>query len=137
MYRPPSRTWGSSRRRRCSERREAQDCGARRGSAADSQEARLAAQRSARRTREQKPEHAGALVIFGITGDLAKKMTFCALYRLERRGALRVPIVGVAVDDWTVEQLQERARQSIEGSGEDIDEQVLARLAERLSYVSG
>ena len=44
---------------------------------------------------------ADVLVIFGITGDLAKVMTFRSLYRLERRGLLDCPIVGVAVDDWT------------------------------------
>ena len=97
----------------------------------------MAAAGSAGRAREQAQEAAGALVIFGITGDLAKKMTFCALYRLERRGALRVPIIGVAVDDWNVEQLRERARESVEGSGERIDEKVFNAFAERLSYVSG
>ena len=49
---------------------------------------------------------ADVLVIFGITGDLAKVMTFRSLYRLERRGLLDCPIVGVAVDDWSVEQLK-------------------------------
>ena len=42
---------------------------------------------------------ADVLVIFGITGDLAKKMTFRSLYRLERRGMLDCPIVGVALDE--------------------------------------
>ena len=76
-------------------------------------------------------------VIFGITGDLAKVMTFRSLYRLERRGLLECPIVGVAVDDWSVEQLIERARTSIVGTGEELDEDVFARLAKRLSYVPG
>ena len=62
------------------------------------------------------------LVIFGITGDLAKVMTFRSLYRLEQRGLLDCPIVGVAVDDWTVDQLVERARESIVGTGEQLDE---------------
>jgi len=84
----------------------------------------------------QVPE-ADALVIFGITGDLAKVMTFRSLYRLERRGLLKCPIVGVAVDDWTVERLRERARESIQATGEEIDEQVFSRLAARLTYVSG
>ncbi len=75
--------------------------------------------------------------MFGITGDLAKVMTFRSLYRLERRGLLNCPIVGVAVDDWTVEDLKERARTSIAGTGEPIDEAVFARFADRLSYVSG
>ena len=45
------------------------------------------------------------LVAFGITGDLAKQMTLRSLYRLDRRGLLNTQVVGVAVDDWTVEQL--------------------------------
>ncbi|HTS72913.1 MAG TPA: glucose-6-phosphate dehydrogenase [Gaiellaceae bacterium] len=77
------------------------------------------------------------LVVFGITGDLAKVMTFRSLYRLERRGLLDCPIVGVAVDDWTVDQLKERARTSIEGTGEKVDPEVFDRLAERFSYVEG
>jgi glucose-6-phosphate 1-dehydrogenase len=54
---------------------------------------------------------ADALVIFGITGDLAKVMTFRSLYRLEKRGLLKCPIVGVAGNDWTVEQLRSHARE--------------------------
>ena len=60
-------------------------------------------------------------MVFGITGDLAKVMTFRSLYRLEQRGLLDCPIVGVAVDDWTVDQLVERARESIVGTGEQLD----------------
>ena len=77
------------------------------------------------------------LVAFGITGDLAKVMTFRSLYRLERRGLLNCPIVGVAVEDWTADQLRARARESIQGTGETIDEEVFKRFAARLSYVSG
>jgi glucose-6-phosphate 1-dehydrogenase len=76
-------------------------------------------------------------VIFGITGDLAKVMTFRSLYRLEQRKLLDCPIVGVAVDDWTHDQLVQRARESIVATGEDLDEKVLARLAKRMSYVAG
>ena len=86
---------------------------------------------------EAKPLPADVFVIFGITGDLAKVMTFRSLYRLEQRSLLDCPIVGVAVEDWTHEQLVERARQSIEGTGETIDPKVFERLADRLSYVSG
>ena len=80
---------------------------------------------------------ADVLVIFGITGDLAKVMTFRSLYRLERRGLLDCPIVGVAVDDWSVDQLIQRARDSIVGTGEQLDEAVFERLAKRFSYVQG
>src|SRR5213083_998736 len=80
---------------------------------------------------------ADVFVVFGITGDLAKVMTFRALYRLERRGLLSCPIVGVAVDDWTVERLRQHARESIEASGEPVEEAVFERFAARLSYLSG
>jgi glucose-6-phosphate 1-dehydrogenase len=80
---------------------------------------------------------ADVLVIFGITGDLAKVMTFRSLYRLEQRGLLACPIVGVAFDDWTIEQLVERARDSIVGTGEKLDEDVFKRFVARLSYVHG
>jgi glucose-6-phosphate 1-dehydrogenase len=80
---------------------------------------------------------ADRLVVFGITGDLARVMTFRSLYRLEQRGLLDCPIVGVAVDDWNIDQLVERARESIVGTGEQLDEDVFGRLAARLSYVSG
>ncbi len=79
---------------------------------------------------------ADVLVVFGITGDLAKVMTFRSLYRLEARGLLSCQIVGVAVDDWDVAQLVERARESI-ASTDEIDEAVFKRFAARLSYVSG
>jgi glucose-6-phosphate 1-dehydrogenase len=77
------------------------------------------------------------LVVFGITGDLARVMTFRSLYRLEARGLLTCPVVGVAVDDWTLDQLVDRARTSIEATGEELDKAVFDRFAERLSYVSG
>jgi len=80
---------------------------------------------------------ADVLVIFGITGDLARKMTFRSLYRLERRGMLDCPIVGVALDDWSEAALHDHARSAIETAGETIDEDVFARFAQRLSMVSG
>jgi glucose-6-phosphate 1-dehydrogenase len=82
-------------------------------------------------------QQADRLVIFGITGDLAKVMTFRSLYRLEKRGLLSCPITGVAIEDWTVDALIERARSSIEATGEQIDEATFARFANRLTYVSG
>src|SRR5215208_4021515 len=80
---------------------------------------------------------ADVLVVFGITGDLAKVMTFRSLYRLERRGLLSCPVVGVAVDDWTTDELRQHARKAIEDTGEPVDEQVFERFAGRLSYLSG
>ncbi len=84
-----------------------------------------------------KTDTADVLVIFGITGDLAKVMTFRSLYRLEQRGLLDCPVVGVAGDDWTLEHLREHARECIEGTGETVDAQVFERFSARLSYVSG
>jgi glucose-6-phosphate 1-dehydrogenase len=80
---------------------------------------------------------ADVLVIFGITGDLARVMTYRSLYRLEARGLLECPVVGVAFDDWTLEQLVGRARDSIVATGEELDEEVFGRLASRLSYHHG
>ena len=80
-------------------------------------------------------QQADVFVIFGITGDLAKVMTFRSLYRLEKRGLLQCPIVGVAVSDWTVDQLVERARESITGTGNNSTS--VQAFAARLSYVSG
>ena len=72
---------------------------------------------------------ADVFVAFGITGDLAKVMTFRSLYRLERRGLLHCPIVGVAADDWDAERLRAHAREAIEGTGEEVDDEVFARFA--------
>jgi glucose-6-phosphate 1-dehydrogenase len=97
---------------------------------------------SRRRTTEATPRGGGpsvadVFVIFGITGDLAKVMTFHSLYRLEKRGLLHCPIVGVAVSDWSADDLRQHARAAIEGSGEQIDDAVFDRLAARMSYLSG
>jgi glucose-6-phosphate 1-dehydrogenase len=82
-------------------------------------------------------EPADVFVVFGITGDLAKVMTLHSLYRLEARGLLTCPIVGVAVDDWTDDDLRERAREAILASGETLDPEVFDRFAARLSYLAG
>ena len=80
---------------------------------------------------------ADVLTIFGISGDLARKMTFRALYRLEAREMLHCPIVGVAIDDWDDEQLREHAAEAINDTVERPDVDVLHRLGTRLSYVQG
>ncbi len=97
----------------------------------------LAGAATRRRTPTNSDQPADVLVIFGITGDLARVMTFRSLYRLEQRELLSFPIVGVAVDDWTVDELVERARESIVGTGEELDQKVFERFAARLSYVQG
>jgi glucose-6-phosphate 1-dehydrogenase len=78
-----------------------------------------------------------ALVIFGITGDLAKQMTFRALYRLERRGLLDFPIYGIGRRELDDGKLRERAREAIAERDGELDERAFSRLAQRLSYVRG
>ena len=78
-----------------------------------------------------------ALAFFGITGDLAYKKIFPALHAMAKRGALDVPVIGVASSDWTLEQLRERARASITEFGGGVDARAFATLAERLQYVRG
>jgi len=77
-----------------------------------------------------------ALVFFGATGDLAYKMIFPALQAMARRGHLAFPVIGVAKSGWTLDQLRERARDSVEKHG-GVDEKAFAELARRLRYVDG
>ncbi len=89
-------------------------------------------------TREHKAvERSDALVFFGITGDLAFKKIFPALYSMARRGVLNVPVVGVASSAMSNEQLVARARESVAAHGQVIDERAFGVLASRLSYVQG
>lgn len=78
-----------------------------------------------------------ALVIFGVTGDLARKQIFPALYAMAARGTLTVPVLGVASSPWTNAQLRAAARASIEQSHPACDQAALARLLNSLNYVSG
>ncbi|MGA7986201.1 MAG: glucose-6-phosphate dehydrogenase, partial [Burkholderiales bacterium] len=78
-----------------------------------------------------------ALVLFGVTGDLAHKMIFPALYALAKRGALKVPVVGVASSKWSPAQLRKRATDSIEASGRIDDRRALRHLLSLLHYVDG
>src|SRR4051812_43907445 len=80
--------------------------------------------------------HADALVIFGITGDLAYKQIFPALQGLIQRGQLNYPIVGVAVGPWTIETLKERIHKSLEEHG-GVDPAAFAQLAGQLAFVNG
>ncbi len=83
------------------------------------------------------PARSDALVIFGATGDLARKMIFPALYQMVRHDRLSEPIIGVARDDWTVERLVERARDSIAASCGGIDEAIFDRLRQLIRFVPG
>ncbi len=78
-----------------------------------------------------------ALVLFGVTGDLAHKMIFPALYAMARRGVLDVPVVGVAASRWTLAQLRRRATDGIRKAGGIADRRSLHHLLSLLRYVSG
>jgi glucose-6-phosphate 1-dehydrogenase len=82
-------------------------------------------------------EPSDALVLFGITGDLAYKKIFPALYAMIKKGMLDVPLVGVASTPWSLDQLKERATQSISDSGKIDDKQALDHLLSLLRYVRG
>jgi glucose-6-phosphate 1-dehydrogenase len=82
-------------------------------------------------------QRSDVLVLFGATGDLAHKKIFPALYSMVQRGSLNEPVVGIAYDDWTVEQLVERAHDGIKNAVGKVDEKVFRKLAGLLRYVSG
>ncbi len=82
-------------------------------------------------------ERADGLVLFGITGDLARRKLFSALYGLEEEKLLSGPIVGVATRAWDDEILRAEARKAVVGDGIELDEEVWARLSDRLCYLSG
>jgi glucose-6-phosphate 1-dehydrogenase len=80
---------------------------------------------------------ADALVLFGITGDLAAKKLLSSLYRLTARGRLPRTVVGVASTPWDVDELREHVRRSLLANGVEIDEEIFAALASSLRYVAG
>jgi glucose-6-phosphate 1-dehydrogenase len=81
--------------------------------------------------------HSDALVIFGVTGDLAHKMIFPALYAMVKKGVLRVPVIGVAFPKWSMVRLHKRVTDSIERSGGIDNKRALQHLLSLLKYVSG
>ncbi|HKP64890.1 MAG TPA: glucose-6-phosphate dehydrogenase [Polyangiales bacterium] len=81
-------------------------------------------------------EHADALVFFGATGDLALKKIFPALASLAKRGALSMPVIGVARPGWTLERLRARAKESLEKHGA-FDPEAFKLLSQALRYVEG
>jgi glucose-6-phosphate 1-dehydrogenase len=82
------------------------------------------------------PAHSDALVFFGATGDLAYKQIFPALQTMIRKGALDVPIIGIAKSGWTAEQLRARARDSLEHHG-GLDRGAFDKMSSLLRYVDG
>ena len=82
-------------------------------------------------------QRSDVLVLFGATGDLAHKKIFPALYAMVQRDHLSEPVIGIAYDDWSVEQLAARARDGIQAAVGKIDEKAFKKLAGLLRYVSG
>ncbi len=82
-------------------------------------------------------EHADAIVLFGVTGDLAHRKIFPALYKLAARNRLHVPLVGVARAGWNVERLQTQVRDGVNTFVTDVDSEVLDRLTAAFRYVNG
>lgn len=80
---------------------------------------------------------ADALVIFGVTGDLAHKMIFPALYAMAKHGALNMPVIGVSFSKWSLAELRKHVQVSIKHAGKIDDQSALAHLLSRLQYVSG
>ena len=80
-------------------------------------------------------DRADALVLFGITGDLAAKKLLASLYNLACRGRLPRIVVGVASTEWGIDELRSHVRASLEASGVTIDESVFAELSSALRYV--
>ena len=81
--------------------------------------------------------HSDALVVYGVTGDLAHKMIFPALYAMVKRGTLNVPVIGVAFPKWSLERLQKRVAHSIRQSGGVDNKRAFHHLLSLLKYVSG
>jgi glucose-6-phosphate 1-dehydrogenase len=88
-------------------------------------------------THNSRTTSADALVIFGVTGDLAHKMIFPALYAICKRGVLNVPVVGVASSKWSLAQLRKQVKDSIKQAGKIEDRKALDHLLSLLRYVSG
>lgn len=78
-----------------------------------------------------------ALVVFGVSGDLAYKMIFPALYAMAKRGVLDVPVVGVASSKWNLAQIRDRVAESLEHNGAIDDKIAFDHLISQLRYVGG
>lgn len=85
---------------------------------------------------EEESEQSDALVVFGITGDLAFKQIIPALQALARRGRLPQRVIGVAREGWGIDELRARVQDSLAQHG-GVDESALAALLRRLQYVDG
>jgi glucose-6-phosphate 1-dehydrogenase len=78
-----------------------------------------------------------ALVLFGVTGDLAHKMIFPALYAMVKNGVLTAPVIGVALQNWSLDRLHKRVTDSIKRSCGIDNQRAFDRLLSLLKYVHG
>jgi len=78
-----------------------------------------------------------AFVFFGASGDLAYKKIFPALQNMVRHGTLKCPVIGVAKSGWNLDQLRERARESIGNNDGGVDEAIFSQLVKQLHYIDG
>ena len=84
------------------------------------------------------PFAADAFLLFGATGDLAKKKLWPALYQLTTEGRMDMPIVGIARSDWSDEQMRDRARESVRAKiGDAVDDNKLEQMCSRVRYIAG
>jgi glucose-6-phosphate 1-dehydrogenase len=95
------------------------------------------ARRTGRSSVKDASPSADGVVLFGATGDLAAKKLYPALYGLGEDERIDIPVIGVSSSDWSDEQLRDRARESVEAVVDDPDAEVLDRLLQRLTYLSG
>ncbi|GJL67976.1 MAG: glucose-6-phosphate 1-dehydrogenase [Nitrospirales bacterium] len=86
---------------------------------------------------DSRPKQSDALVLFGVTGDLAHKMIIPALYAMTKRGLLNVPVVGIAAPKWSLGQLRQHVTGSIKQAGKIDDREALDHLLSLLRYVGG
>jgi glucose-6-phosphate 1-dehydrogenase len=85
----------------------------------------------------RKHEQGDAIVVFGVTGDLAFKQIIPALQRMVQTDELNVPVVGVARDHWTPEKLDERIRDSLIATADGLDPAAYEKLYTLVRYVRG
>lgn len=84
-----------------------------------------------------KSTRSDALVLFGATGDLARKMVLPALYGMVKLGRLDVPVIGVALSDMDTEAFHRHARQAVQAATDHVDDNVMSEMLGRLSLVTG
>ena len=80
---------------------------------------------------------ADVLVLFGATGDLAKKKLFPALYDLEELGELDMPVIGVASSKWSQDVFRDNVESAIRARKPEADEEVLRKIRDEVQLIVG